>query len=71
MLIGHMEQMHEPNEGNYKLFCQVQRILSGVIARIIQPPHGPQEQQTSLAPQLWPWFDDESLEPWMIEPLER
>lgn len=68
ILLGHMDHLHEPGDGNYKLFRQAKSILSGVIASILSPPRTSGERTSpSAEPPMSP-LDGSIVEPWLLRP---
>lgn len=47
MLIAHMEILHEPEDGNYPLFCQAKSALRAAMDTILRSPPAASQQSGS------------------------
>lgn len=68
VLMGHMEYIHEPEDGNYRLFRQARAILKGVVASILHPPHALQAATPVTEPSPMSSLSDPMLDQWALKP---
>lgn len=71
ILIGHMDHLYEPGDGNYKLFCQAQKVLESVIGTVIRQPATDQDEsllQNDLEQATPAPFDESDMDSWLLRP---
>lgn len=70
ILMGHMDYLHEPGDGNYKLFQQAKKVLKEVIETVLRIPGMAQAdaQTQNYASHSWSPLQDPGMDHWLLNP---